>query len=94
MKANGGPKRELRLLASVAAGDAWLFLFTSGRFVEQLRALMDASGFAYQHSRLRLGQAPAQRRPRTAPSSWIALAVAHPNRATETVPLISGNRTR
>jgi hypothetical protein len=30
------------LLASVAAGNAWLFLFTSGRFVEQLRALMDA----------------------------------------------------
>jgi hypothetical protein len=46
MKANGGPKRELRLLASVAAGDAWLFLSTSGAFVEPLGALMDALGFA------------------------------------------------
>ena len=30
----------------------------------------------------------------TAPSSWIALAVAHPNRATEIIPLISGNCAR
>ena len=42
----GGPKWEFRLLASVAAGDAWLLLSPSGPFVEQLRALMDASGFA------------------------------------------------
>ena len=36
----------------------------------------------------------ARDEPRTAPSSWIALAVAHPNRATEIIPLISGNCTR
>ena len=29
-----GPKRELRLLASVAARDAWLLLSTSGPFIE------------------------------------------------------------
>ena len=32
--------------------------------------------------------------PRSAPSSWIAVAVAHPNRATKIVPLFSGNCTR
>jgi hypothetical protein len=62
-ESQGGPKRELRLLASVAARDAWLLLATSGRFVEQLHALMDPSGFAQQHGRFRLGQAPAPLRP-------------------------------
>jgi hypothetical protein len=89
-----GPERELRLLASVAARDAWLLLSTSGTFIGQVRALMDVSGFARQHGRLRLGQTPARRRPRTTASSWIALAVAHPNRATDIVPLFSGNCTR
>jgi hypothetical protein len=44
------PERELRLLASVAARDAWLLLSTSGTFVEQLRALMDTLGFAKARS--------------------------------------------
>ena len=94
MKANGGPKRELRLLATAAAGDAWLFLSTSGAFVEQLRAPIDASGFAYQHSRSVWVKLRRADEPRTAPSSWVALTVAHPNRATKIVPLISGNPTR
>jgi hypothetical protein len=93
MKADGS-KVEFRLLALVAAGDAWLFLSPSGPFVEQLRALMDALGFAYQHSRLRLRQAPARHEPRNRAVLLIALAVAHPNRATEIIPLISGNCTR
>jgi hypothetical protein len=34
------------LLASVAARDAWLFLWTSRPFLKQVRALTDALGFA------------------------------------------------
>jgi hypothetical protein len=34
------------LLASVATRDAWLFLWTSRPFLEQVRALMDALGLA------------------------------------------------
>jgi hypothetical protein len=41
-----GPERELRLLASVGARDAWLLLSTSVSFIEEARALMDAPGFA------------------------------------------------
>jgi hypothetical protein len=48
-------------LARLGRGERCLALLSaSGPFVEQPRALMDASGFAYQHSRLRLRQAPAR----------------------------------
>jgi hypothetical protein len=95
-KANGGPNRKLRLLASVAARDAWLFCPTSGPSVEQLRARMDTSGLADQHSRIRVRQAPARPTNRgPTPSSWIAFtAVVHPNRATRIIPLFSGNCAR
>ena len=60
-----GPKWELRLLASVAARDAWPL------FVHE-RALHQAAARAYRPlglrltaHRLRLGQAPARYRPRT-----------------------------
>jgi hypothetical protein len=75
-------------------GRCLALLSASGPFVEQLRALMDASGFAYQHSRLRLRQAPARHEPRNRAVLLIALAVAHPNRATEIIPLFSGNCAR
>jgi hypothetical protein len=68
--------------------------FWSPAGVEQLRASMDASGFAYQHSRLRLRQGfRATDEPRNS-AVGMALAVAHPNRLTEIVPLFSGNCAR
>jgi hypothetical protein len=80
------------LLASVAARDVWLFLADE-------QALPRAGARAHGRPGLRLtARSPSSGSSSGAATSadrvWIALAVAHPNRATETVPLISGNSTR
>jgi hypothetical protein len=90
-----GPEAGIAVLASLAVGDAWLFLSASGSFVEQN---------ARAHGRLKL-RLPAQSSPSTSSSGapdeprnravlLIALAVTHPNRATKIIPLFSGKRAR
>jgi hypothetical protein len=62
----------------VAARDALALFSRAAPFFEQLGTLMNASCFAQRHSAF----------------FWFAFPIAHPNRATEIVPLISGNSTR
>jgi hypothetical protein len=89
-----GPERELRLLASVAAGDAWLFCPRAGPSLSSCarswtpRASL-TSTVASSESGSGSGAAATV-------SAFLLnrLAVAHPNRATEIIPLFSGNCAR
>ena len=71
-----------------------LFLSTSGAFVEQRVRAYGRLGLRLPAHRFVLLSSGAVANGGPTPFSWVALTVAHPNRATKIIPLFSGNWTR
>ena len=107
LRLNGRSDAEIEAMAKVSVGELSAQEFFSDdlnpdEVAERLARMLCASrdeelptiqSASYRELRA-VARSPAWSRPRTTLRPWIALAVAHPNRATKIIPLFSGNCAR